>query len=87
MNQSSHGIVDGAHHLICHFHNGYFSSGMMKILSHLQSDKTASHNDGTLHLMLVHVLLDAVGIVHIAQGKNSPVFNSGQRRTHRRRTR
>ena len=82
--QSRHGEIYRSHHLVGHFHHGYLYPCMMQVLGHLQSDETTSYDDGFLHLMTLHVILDTVSIRHIPQSKDSFTINSGQRGTNRR---
>ena len=79
--ERSHRIVDGAHYLIRHFHNRYFGPGVMQVFRHLKSDKSAAYDDGTLYRMLLHVLLNLIGIANVTQGKNSFAVDARQRRT------
>ena len=87
VHQRRHGEINRPHHLVGHFYHRHLGSGMMQVLGHLQTDETASYDDGPTYGMAVQVLLDTVCIVDVAQGKDSREVDTGQGRTHRRSSR
>ena len=50
-------------------------------------DEAAAYDDSAFHCFLLHVTLDAVGIVYISQGEDAFGINARQRRTYGRGTR
>ena len=65
MYDSGHGIVEGCHHLVSHFHDSDVDTQLMQILRHLQADETTPYNNGGTGLFCVHVILDRVRIRHV----------------------
>lgn len=52
-----------------------------------QPDEATAYDDSAFHCFLLHVTLDAVGIVYISQGEDAFGINARQRRTYGRGTR
>ena len=67
MDEGCHGEVDGCHHLWRHLDNRHLRSGMCKVLCHLESDESTSDDDGSPDILLLHIRLDSVRVLDIAQ--------------------
>ena len=79
-----HGVVDGGHHLISHLDHRDGHAGVVQVFGHLQPDEARAHHHGTAHALLREVSLDAVGVVHIAQGEDALLADALEGRTHGR---
>ena len=85
--QRRHGIIYRPHHLVGHFYHRHLGTGMVQVLGHLQTDKSAAHDNCPTYTMLLQVFLDTVCIIHIAQGEDTRKVDAGQGRTYRRSSR
>ena len=78
-----HGEIDGGHHLVCHFHDGHFCTGGMKVLGHFQSNETGSDHYGMAYVMRLKIGFDGIGVVYVSQGKYTRRIDTGQGRFYR----
>ena len=72
-----HRVVDRAHHLRSHLHHSHFGSSVLEIFSHFESYKSAAHYHSTTHFVVGHILLNAVGVTHISEGKDAFTVDAG----------
>lgn len=79
--------IDRGHYLVPHLHNRYLCSRVMQVFSHLQSDKSRAHDNGALYLVRGNIAFDAVGVINVAQRKNTFGVDTLQRRSHGRSSR
>lgn len=86
VDERRHRIVDGRHHLVGHLDHRHLGSGVHEVFGHLESYEPSAHDDGTLHIVVGHIGLDAVGVGHIAQREDALAVDARQRRHHWRGT-
>ncbi len=83
MHNGSHGVVDRRHHLVGHLHHRHLGSGIVEIFGHLEAYEASADHQRALHIVGLEILLDGVGVGHIAQGEDAGEADAGERRPHR----
>lgn len=82
MNGGCHREVDRCHDLIAHLDHGNGHTRMVQVLRHLQADETGTYDNSTFHLLVRKVGLNPVGVIYIAEGKDTFGVDAFQRRLH-----
>lgn len=86
VHDGSHGIVYRSHHLTAHLHHVHFQSLTVQVLGHLQTDESAAYNYGTARTVGGDIVLDGIGIGHIAQCEDVRQIDALEVRTDRGRS-
>ena len=73
--------------MVAHLHHRDLCSHVVQVFGHLQPDKSGTHNHCVLYAARSHVILDAIGVIHITQREDTFRLDTFQRRTHGRRSR
>ena len=55
--------------MVSHFHHVDLDTQIVQVFRHFQSDKASPHNDSAFRLFDIDVILDRIGVRHIAESE------------------